>query len=153
MDPARRYRGMYCRQCRYALRGVTGNRCPECGAKFSDKDVSTYLVDVNATDRIGVVMAAASLVFVVACTVILKLEWAPAFMRETDAWLVFARAVVGLVAVVGALMAAATGKELRYCLNPMWHYTAMCVSVGNYLALSYLAVDTGLFCIRDIAIG
>ena len=34
--------GIYCLSCRYELRGLTSNRCPECGRVFDPNLASTY---------------------------------------------------------------------------------------------------------------
>lgn len=34
--------GIYCLNCRYELRGLTSNRCPECGRAFDPNLASTY---------------------------------------------------------------------------------------------------------------
>ena len=34
--------GIYCISCRYDLRGLTSNRCPECGRCFDPASASTY---------------------------------------------------------------------------------------------------------------
>jgi hypothetical protein len=34
---------MYCRECQYALGGIKGRRCPECGTAFDPNDANTYL--------------------------------------------------------------------------------------------------------------
>jgi len=33
---------MYCLGCRYPLRGLTGDACPECGRRFDAQDPTTY---------------------------------------------------------------------------------------------------------------
>lgn len=35
---------MLCRNCRYDLRGITTNQCPECGTEFDPSDPSTWYV-------------------------------------------------------------------------------------------------------------
>jgi hypothetical protein len=34
---------MFCRGCGYALIGLPGNRCPECGREFDPVDPHTFL--------------------------------------------------------------------------------------------------------------
>lgn len=40
--------GMHCRNCHYALEGLTGppHRCPECGGEFDPNDPRTVAVSV-----------------------------------------------------------------------------------------------------------
>lgn len=41
--PTTRQTGMYCRQCGYALRGLSEPRCPECGRPYNPTDPKSYL--------------------------------------------------------------------------------------------------------------
>jgi hypothetical protein len=34
---------IYCRKCRYCLRGLDSHRCPECGQPFDPNDPTTFL--------------------------------------------------------------------------------------------------------------
>lgn len=43
--------GIYCKQCRYHLRGLTAGTCPECGFPFDPDRASTYF-RVNQRTRI-----------------------------------------------------------------------------------------------------
>lgn len=38
---------MYCRDCKYNLRGLTEPRCPECGREFSRTDPESYLHNLD----------------------------------------------------------------------------------------------------------
>jgi predicted amidophosphoribosyltransferase len=37
---------MYCKTCRYDLRGLPEPRCPECGNEFDPNDASTYYAEL-----------------------------------------------------------------------------------------------------------
>ncbi len=34
---------MYCRDCKYALKGLTERRCPECGRSFDPRNSRSFL--------------------------------------------------------------------------------------------------------------
>jgi hypothetical protein len=40
---------LYCRQCRYPLRGLDSRRCPECGQAFDPADPKTYFISPRAS--------------------------------------------------------------------------------------------------------
>ncbi len=49
-----RMRGIYCRNCKYNLRGLPRGRCPECGTAFDPRDSDSF----NRTDKPFVVHVA-----------------------------------------------------------------------------------------------
>jgi hypothetical protein len=49
---------MRCKNCHYALQGLTGppHRCPECGCAFDPGDPSTYTVKRSITSKVITVL-------------------------------------------------------------------------------------------------
>ncbi|HEY8748809.1 MAG TPA: hypothetical protein VIM11_12590 [Tepidisphaeraceae bacterium] len=122
-DPAQEVPDQYdifCESCAYSLVGLTGDRCPECGASFNANDLPFARIPWLHRKRLGTISAYLRTVFMVCFRTLpfarelcrpVRISAADArSFRLTTIWLL---TVVGAVAV-GAAWAIGIYLEFRY---------------------------------------
>jgi hypothetical protein len=88
----------FCRQCGYALTGLSENRCPECGRAFEPGDPRTYLHQPRSwavrrwTRRIALTLAAAGL----GAVVVLASLWGNVYWEYHADWQAEQNAIAAL---------------------------------------------------------
>jgi hypothetical protein len=101
-----------CRKCGYLLRGLTRNRCPECGQEFRPGDPSTYRLpgrfNARRWSRITYVAFLLTVVcFAAACFTDQPLRYG----YRVPAFLAIATGMVGLVTALLAVVVLGQGWE------------------------------------------
>ncbi len=108
---------VYCRGCRYSLRGLAAGKCPECGEEFDPEKPETYLVS-----RVSI---AAKFVF--------RLQWAASTAPLLPLVLVHFEYMVGRVAL---------GHWPRSSIDD-----PMGIAFGNFVhVFTFISVPLALLC-------
>lgn len=119
---------MFCLACRYALRGLSRNRCPECGAAFDPDDPTTFLAQPRLERKLlWLFLAALALVLGVP-------TWAVVAILSAG----IVPLIVGLGLIFYGMIRAKGGRSAVGTLGAMLMLVMLCV----LFAVSRLAYHT-----------
>jgi|GEM_PF-3600047 len=120
---------MYCRNCRYPLKGLESEACPECGHSFSPDDPTSYTTTPQSFHWINTAVGFALLIFV--------LIWA---LRSGGDIFIFldVYSIIFMVFVMAAGMCISFGPRITY--KAIWAAAFSDNSLGRDECALYLLV-------------